>query len=149
MARELERQPYDLVVMHSQPQKNVDLAEAILQAGEHHLLLVPRPQPSLEHVLICVAAGEPGKEDVLFAGRLARHLGASATLLSVLPRDGNQAAARARDRARMIVRARRGKTSVAKAPDHERHFQTSVIPELKRIDGLLGATLKFNDNDGD
>ncbi len=41
----------------------------------------------------------------------------------------------------MIVRARRGKTSVAKAPDHERHFQTSVIPELKRIDGLLGATL--------
>ena len=37
LAREIERQPYDLVVMHSQPQKNVDLAEAILQAGEHHL----------------------------------------------------------------------------------------------------------------
>jgi sulfate transport system ATP-binding protein len=96
VAREVERQPYDLVVMHSQPQKNVDLAEAILQAGEHHLLLVPRPQPNLERVLICVAAGEPGKEDVLFAGRLARHLGASATLLSVLPRAGAQPAARAR-----------------------------------------------------
>jgi sulfate transport system ATP-binding protein len=96
VAREVERQPCDLVVMHSQPQKNVDLAEAILQAGEHHLLLVPRPQPSLERMLICVATGEPGKEDVLFAGRLARHLGASATLLSVLPRDGNQPAARAR-----------------------------------------------------
>ncbi len=96
VAREVERQPYDLVVMHSQPQKNVDLAEAILQAGEHHLLLVPRPQPSLERVLICVAAGEPGKEDVLFAGRLARHLGASATLLSVLPRASAQPAARAR-----------------------------------------------------
>ena len=96
VAREVERQPYDLVVMYSQPQKNVDLAEAILQAGEHHLLLVPRPQPSLERVLICVAAGEPGKEDVLFAGRLARHLGASATLLSVLPRADAQPAARAR-----------------------------------------------------
>jgi sulfate/thiosulfate transport system ATP-binding protein len=94
--REVERQPYDLVVMRSQPQKNVDLAEAILQVGNHHLLLVPRPQLDLERVLICVAAGEPGKDDVLFAGRLARHLGASATLLSVLPRDGDHPQARAR-----------------------------------------------------
>jgi hypothetical protein len=34
-------------------------------------------------VLICVAGGEPGKEDVLFAGRLIRHLGAEVSLLSV------------------------------------------------------------------
>jgi sulfate/thiosulfate transport system ATP-binding protein len=96
VAREVERQPYDLVVMHSQPQKNVDLAESILQVGEHHLLLVPRQQSNLERVLICVAVGEPGKEDILFAGRVARHLGANATLLSVLPRDGDHPAARTR-----------------------------------------------------
>jgi len=49
---------------------------------------------TLSRVLICVAAGEPGKEDVLFAGRLARHLGATATLLSVLPTDQPEAHAR-------------------------------------------------------
>ena len=27
-------------------------------------------------MLVCVASGEPGKDDVLFTGRLARHLGA-------------------------------------------------------------------------
>ncbi len=95
IAREVERQPYDLVIMHSQPQRGVELAEEILQAGEHHLLLVPRPQPEMARVLICVAAGEPGKDDVLFTGRLVRHLGASATLLSVLPRDGDRPQARA------------------------------------------------------
>jgi nucleotide-binding universal stress UspA family protein len=36
-------------------------------------------------LLICVAVGEPGKEDVSFSGRLARHLGAAVTILTVLP----------------------------------------------------------------
>jgi nucleotide-binding universal stress UspA family protein len=35
-------------------------------------------------VLICVAVGEPAKADVLFTGRLVRHLGAEATLMTVL-----------------------------------------------------------------
>jgi nucleotide-binding universal stress UspA family protein len=41
-------------------------------------------------VLICVSSGEPGKEDVLFTGRLMRHLGAKATLLTVLPTTASQ-----------------------------------------------------------
>jgi sulfate transport system ATP-binding protein len=85
VAREVERQPYDLVVLGVEPQRGVELAEEHLQTGEHHLLLVPSAQPVPSHVLICVASGEPGKEDVLFAGRLARHLGAEVTLLSVIP----------------------------------------------------------------
>jgi len=36
-------------------------------------------------MLICLAPGEPGKDDVLFAARLARHLGADVTLLSIIP----------------------------------------------------------------
>ena len=36
-------------------------------------------------LLICVAVGEPGKEDVSFSGRLARHLGAEVTILTVMP----------------------------------------------------------------
>jgi sulfate transport system ATP-binding protein len=36
-------------------------------------------------VLVCVAVGEPGKEDVAFSGRLARHLRAEATIITVIP----------------------------------------------------------------
>jgi len=48
---------------------------------------VPREVPVPARVLICVAVGEPGKEDVLFAARLLRHLGAAATVLKVLPEE--------------------------------------------------------------
>ncbi len=85
IAREVECRPYDLVILGFQRQESVELAEQILQSGEHHLLLVSQPQPTPTHALICVASGEPGKNDVLFAGRLVRHVGAEATLLSVLP----------------------------------------------------------------
>ena len=81
----VEQQPYDLVVMGFKYPDDIALAEQILQVGSHHLLLVPRPQVTPVQALICVTSGEPGKDDVLFAGRLVRHLGADATLLSVLP----------------------------------------------------------------
>jgi sulfate transport system ATP-binding protein len=96
VSREVERQPYDMVVLSTQPQDSVELAEQILRVGGHHLLLAPRPPRELSRVLICVAAGEPGKEDVIFTGRLARHLGANVTLLSVLPKDGSHTQVRAR-----------------------------------------------------
>jgi sulfate transport system ATP-binding protein len=85
VAKVVERQPYDLVVLGFSPQEDVPLAEHILQTGEHHLLLVPSLQPAPVQALICVTSGEPGKDDVMFAGRLVRHLGADATLLNVLP----------------------------------------------------------------
>jgi sulfate transport system ATP-binding protein len=87
VAKEVERRPYDLVVLGFQRQESVELAEQILQSGEHHLLLVSQPQPAPTRALICVTSGEPGKDDVLFAGRLVRHVGAEATLLSVLPQE--------------------------------------------------------------
>jgi sulfate transport system ATP-binding protein len=80
-----EQQPYDLVVMGFNYPDDLALAEQILQVGSHHLLMVPRQQPAPTQALICATSGEPGKDDVLFAGRLVRHLGADATLLSVLP----------------------------------------------------------------
>lgn len=83
----VEQQPFDLVVLGFNPQEDLPLAEAMLQRGEHHLLLVPRPQVVPSQALICVTSGEPGKDDVLFAGRLMRHLGAEATLLSVLTKE--------------------------------------------------------------
>lgn len=97
ISREVDLQPFDLVVLGLQRrEEDVALAELILQSGEHHLLLVPNRQSPPARALICVASGEPGKEDVLFAGRLVRHLGAEATLLAVLTEEENQPTAQSR-----------------------------------------------------
>ncbi len=92
-ATETSRQPAELVVLGvpgAASREGLGLAEGVLAAGHHHLLLVPNPATGAgvrtpTRVLICVAVGEPGKEDVAFAGRLTRHLGAEATVLTVLP----------------------------------------------------------------
>jgi len=81
----VQHYPFDLVIMGFGAPEDLGLAGEILSEGEHHLLLVPGPQQAPTRALICVAAGEPGKDDVLFTGRLVRHLGADATLLTVLP----------------------------------------------------------------
>ncbi len=96
VAHEVDRQPYDLVIAGAGGVESVALAESILRFGEHHLLLTPQANPEPAHALVCVMGGEPGKEDVLFAGRFLRHLGAQATLLSVIPAAGNTQERRAR-----------------------------------------------------
>ncbi|HYV85935.1 MAG TPA: hypothetical protein VFB49_08505, partial [Patescibacteria group bacterium] len=106
VAEEAARRHIDLVV-HAMPHRGrLELAERLLQAGDHNVLLVPEGEtapvvrgaaggssaPSGRpggvaapaRVLICVAVGEPAKEDVLFAGRLVRHLGAEVTIMTVL-----------------------------------------------------------------
>jgi sulfate transport system ATP-binding protein len=108
VAAEAARRHLDLVI-HAMPARGrVELAERLLQAGDHNVLLVPPAGAAAgaasqgaraaragvgdvpERVLICVAVGEPAKEDVLFAGRLVRHLGAQVTLMTVLDRtDGD------------------------------------------------------------
>jgi sulfate/thiosulfate transport system ATP-binding protein len=88
VAGEVERRPCDLVVLSLPPREGVELAGEVLRAGQHHLLLVPAGSEGRgvpRKVLICVAVGEPGKEDVSFTARLVRHLGAEATILTVLP----------------------------------------------------------------
>ena len=96
VAEEVARRPCDLVILTLPPKDGVELAEGVLAAGHHHLLLAPaaaagaagRAPAVPARLLICVAVGEPGKEDVSFTGRLARHLGAEATILTVLPAAG-------------------------------------------------------------
>lgn len=55
----------------------------------------------LLHILICTAAGEPGKDDILFGARVAKLTGAKVTLLHVL----------------------RGKTSIIEQKRIERHLK--------------------------
>jgi sulfate/thiosulfate transport system ATP-binding protein len=81
----LENQPYDMVIMGFRPEEDRELAEHILRKSQNHLLLLPCPQAPPSKALICVSPGEPGKDDILFAGRLIRHLGADATLMTVYP----------------------------------------------------------------
>jgi sulfate transport system ATP-binding protein len=85
IAQAVEKRPYDMIILGFGYQEDTPTAEQILEVGPHHLLLVPRPQVAPVKALICVASGEPGKDDVLFAGRLVRHLSAEATLLSIIP----------------------------------------------------------------
>jgi sulfate transport system ATP-binding protein len=84
---EAQRHGCDLVILTPPPREELERAERALNGGHHHVLLVPGAHKGQipSRVLICVAVGEPGKEDVSFSGRLARHLGAEATVLTVLP----------------------------------------------------------------
>lgn len=56
----------------------------LLRAGVA-VLFVPSPRPSIRRILICTAAGEPGKSDVQLGGRVARRTGAQATVFHVRP----------------------------------------------------------------
>ena len=97
VALETERHAYDLVVAATSPAlPAINLAPQLLEAGPHHVLLVPRPTPIPARALVCVTGSEPGKEDVLFAGSLLHYLGAEATLLSVLPAASRDPLSRAR-----------------------------------------------------
>ncbi|HEX4954684.1 MAG TPA: ATP-binding cassette domain-containing protein [Thermoanaerobaculia bacterium] len=85
LRRHQDRQPVDLVVFGLAPGAGLDRVEELLEASPDHLLVVRGAAPLPERLLIGVAVGEPGKSDVLFAGRLARHLEAEARVLTFLP----------------------------------------------------------------
>jgi len=87
VAKAVEQNPVDLVIAGWRPVEGVTMAEQILTVGDHHLLLAAHPGARFEKALVCVASGEPGKDDVLFAGRLLRHLGAQAKLFTTIGRD--------------------------------------------------------------
>jgi len=76
---------YELVVLErSAGQVGLDAtALQLLEMAEVPVLLVAQPHRSFVRVLVCTAAGEPGKADVRFGGRLAKRIGASVTLLHV------------------------------------------------------------------
>jgi sulfate/thiosulfate transport system ATP-binding protein len=115
VAAEVEREPHDLVVLvlpDKIPADGLALAEQVLAAGRHHVLLVPAGSTARvpSRFLVCVAVGEPGKEDVAFTGRLARHLQAEATIVTVLPEDerrGGAAAEGAVERAARFLEGNR------------------------------------------
>jgi nucleotide-binding universal stress UspA family protein len=66
-----------------------------MRASEHHVLVVRESAAPLARALLCVAGGEQGKVDILFAGRLLRHIGAEVTVMMVVPSEEPDPAANA------------------------------------------------------
>jgi sulfate transport system ATP-binding protein len=79
-----EKQFLDMVVMGWRPTAGLHEVEQVLLSGAHHLFLATEPTMHLNKALICLASGEPGKDTVNFAGRLLRHMGSEATLMTIL-----------------------------------------------------------------
>ncbi len=77
---------YEVVVM-GRGDKHAGLgstARQMLELANLPVLLVARSRERLARILVCTAAGEPGKTDVRFGGRLARRADAYATVFHVL-----------------------------------------------------------------
>jgi sulfate/thiosulfate transport system ATP-binding protein len=68
----------------------------VLERAHSPVLIVNGDRPEIARVLICTAAGEPGKSDVKVGGQLARQLGATVTLLYVT-RKAEEASSLSRD----------------------------------------------------
>ena len=87
VAVEAERMLPDVVIVGVGKGDAREIAASLLSEGSHHLLLLPPGAVAPARLLICSAAGEPGKGGIRFSGRLARHLGASATVMTVVRPD--------------------------------------------------------------
>jgi sulfate/thiosulfate transport system ATP-binding protein len=85
---------YEMVVLGQPPEGadsqltalNERAQQLLLHAGVA-VLLAPAQRNQVKRVLICTAAGEPGKSDVRLGGRVARRAGAQATVFHVAPGD--------------------------------------------------------------
>jgi sulfate transport system ATP-binding protein len=95
VAREAELDPVDLVIAAPAPDDAPHVVARLIRASEHHVLVVRDGDSSLSKALLCVAGGEQGKVDILFAGRLLRHVGAEVTVMIVVPGDDRDPAAEA------------------------------------------------------
>jgi sulfate transport system ATP-binding protein len=83
---ELEEHPYELCVLGTAGGKALGRTAArVAEELRVPVVIVPASRDSIRRVLICTAAGEPGKADIEFGGRIARRSGASATILHVRP----------------------------------------------------------------
>src|SRR5204863_2739279 len=84
VAREAERDPVDLVIVAPPRAQAPGVVSRAMLASDHHVLVVRDSPAPFSRALLCVAGGEQGKVDILFAGRLLRHIGAEVTVFIVV-----------------------------------------------------------------
>ena len=82
--REVREGRHELVVIGEDEGPSVTRlgpwAQRLLARSEVPVLLVQQDRPKIGHILICSAAGEPGKADVWLGGRVAKRSGASVSV---------------------------------------------------------------------
>jgi sulfate transport system ATP-binding protein len=76
---------YDFTLLRFPGGRSVETLVDLLESLPTPLLVAQGEPETFRRILICTAVGEPGKADVRVGGWLARRLGATATLLHVLP----------------------------------------------------------------
>jgi sulfate transport system ATP-binding protein len=84
---------YDMLILAPKPKRPISTDQAtdgpntmlskVLKNASVPVMIVKGERNSFSRILICTAAGEPGKGDVQLGGRIARRLGAVVTLLYV------------------------------------------------------------------
>jgi ABC-type Fe3+/spermidine/putrescine transport system ATPase subunit/nucleotide-binding universal stress UspA family protein len=74
---------YELIITDRENGLRGSLAWHLLAQTQTPVLLTGNKQLPVERILICTAAGEPGKSDIRFGGRLGQLLGARVTLFHV------------------------------------------------------------------
>jgi sulfate/thiosulfate transport system ATP-binding protein len=134
----------------------------VLEHADIPVLVAKGERSSLDRILICTAAGEPGKSDVVVGGRLARMLGATVTLLFVA-RESEEPGLLTRshlDRAAVTLRAldvpgevrvriaaspTEGILAESEAGDHDMIVIGSHGPRLRRRFGLDDVMLQVLD----
>ncbi len=91
LTRELQEEFYDLVVLPGQSISETErellpgLTQRILFGPGLPVLLTGTTTVPFQKILICTAGGEPGKNDVIFGARVARHTRSETTIFHVVP----------------------------------------------------------------
>jgi sulfate transport system ATP-binding protein len=84
---------YEMVILprnvaDSRSKLNKEVFAFLARADIPVLVIGKEAKPQVSRILICTAAGEPGKSDIRIGGRLARYVGATVTLLHITRLNG-------------------------------------------------------------
>lgn len=85
---EAHHEHYEVCVLDKQVEllNQTNIWQQLLNAGLP-VLIVQQPHDKVCRILIAIAAGEPGKDDILFGGRIAKLAGATVTIFHVTRKD--------------------------------------------------------------
>ena len=141
IAREAERDPVDLVVASPPFTAAPQVVSQLMKGDDHHVLIVRSSASPFERVLLCVAGGEQGKVDILFAGRLLRHVGADVTVMMVVPGDGPDAVADAHAERFVAAGAKTLASSRIAVHTKLRHGDAGAVIEEEAGSGAYGLVV--------
>src|SRR5262245_12473856 len=141
VSREAERDPVDLVILSPPREDAPSIVARAMRASERHVLVVRDGSPPIERALLCVAGGEQGKVDILFAGRLLRHIGAEATVLMVVAGDEPDAVADAKAERFVTAGVKTLASSGIKARSAVRHGDAMERIEEEATTGAYGLVV--------